>query len=343
MSNQPVHVLSLISLSEHQLQQIQAVSPRLIISQRKLDPQTSTEQLAHIFSPDIDVLFTNETPFPLDLTPRLRWVQVYSAGVNQLIDTPIWHSDIPITSANGVHAVQIGEYTLSMLLALSHHLPHAFRLQQEGRWIDPANRTRMMTTELRGHTLGILGYGAIGREVARMASSFGMRIIATRRPDRPAQFDGWTPEGTGDPDGSIPERYYDISELHEMLPHCDMLVLALPLSKDTHHIIGQAELERLPSHALLVNIGRGPLIDHNALVDALRAGTIAGIGTDVTEPEPLNPESPLWGMENVIITPHISGLSAFYNDRVVDLFCTNMRRYLNDEPLLNLVQRSLGY
>ena len=346
MSNQPVHVLSLLDLSERHLQQIREVSPRLVVEQHTLSGEnngSSEETFAQLLSPDTEVLLTSAAPFSLDLTPNLHWVQLYSAGANHVIDTPLWKSDITITTANGVHAVQIGEYAVSMLLTLAHHFPIAYRRQVEGRWADASERTRISTAELRGHTLGILGYGAIGRETARLASCFGMRILATKRSDRPAEFDGWTPEGTGDPAGSIPERFYDLSELHEMLPQCDMLVIALPLSEQTHHLIGEAELALLPSHALLVNVGRGPLIDHEALVNALRASKIGGAALDVTEPEPLNAESPLWQMENVVITPHISGQSTFYNDRVVELFCANLRRYLSGEPLFNQVQRNLGY
>lgn len=349
MSNEPVHVLSVLDLSERQLEQVRAVSPRLSVRQRPLSQQQhfgrpGAEQFAEILTPDVEILYTFMAPFDLSLTPRLRWVQSMSAGVNQLYDTPLWRSEIAITSASGVHAVQIAEYVLGMLLAFAHHLPETMRLQNEARWLPLGEKqARLSTSELRGRTLGILGYGAIGREIARLASAFGMRILATKRAGRSITFDGWTPPGTGDPAGSIPERFYDLSELHTLLPECDMFALALPLSQHTRHIIGQAELALMRPHAFLVNIGRGPLIDHDALVEALRTGRIGGAALDVTEPEPLPAESPLWHMENVLITPHIAGMSVYYDDRAVELLCENLRRYLNNEPLLNLVQRDLGY
>lgn len=345
MNKEAIHLHSVLNLSEQHLAQLQAVSPRLVVSQHALSPnqtyQASVEEFTQVLVPEVEILYTHTAPFDLSLTPNLRWVQVNSAGVDLLRGTPLWESEIAITSASGVHVVQIPEYVLAMLLAHAHHLPAAARLQAEARWA--TKKRGLVPTELRGQTLGILGYGAIGREVGRLVAAFGMRVLATRRRGRPTSFDGWTPAGTGDPAGSIPERYYDLDELHEMLPQCDMLLLALPLSPRTRHIIGQAELALMRPHAFLVNIGRGPLLDHEALVEALRAKRIGGVALDVTEPEPLPADSPLWHLENVIITPHIAGLSAYYDDRVVELFCANLRRYLNGEPLLNFVQRELGY
>ena len=347
MSKQPVHVLSVLNLSEQHLARLQGVSPHLVVSQRSLaSDQTyraSPQEFAAVLAPEVQVLYTHLTPFPLDLAPNLRWVQVNSAGVDRLYDTPVWQSEIAITSANGIHAVQIAEYVLGMLLNYAHHFPEAARLQHQVYWPPMAEKRSLVTRELRGKTLGILGYGAIGREVGRLASSFGMRILATLRSGHSTAFDGWTPPGTGDPTGSLPERFYDLSELHTLLPQCDMLVLALPLSSHTRHLLGQAEFELMRRHAFLVNIGRGPLIDHEALIAALQSRRIGGVALDVTEPEPLPKESPLWQLENAIITPHISGMSAYYDERVVELFCENLRRFLADEPLLNLVQRELGY
>ena len=347
MNNQPVHVLSVLNLSEQHLASLRAVSPQLVVSQRSLTrDQThsaNAQEFAAVLTPEIEVLYTHSTPFALDLVPNLRWVQVNSAGVDLLYDTPAWQSEIAITNASGIHSVQIAEYVMGMLLSYAHHFPETTRLQTRAHWPAIAERMALSTRELRGKTLGILGYGAIGREVARLAAAFGMRVLATQRAGHAPSFDGWTPPGTGDPTGSIPAHFYDLSELPTLLPACDMLVLALPLSSQTHHLIGQAELALMRRHAFLVNIGRGPLIDHAALVAALQAHSIGGVALDVTEPEPLPASSPLWGLDNAIITPHISGMSAYYDDRIVELLCENLRRHIASEPLLNLVQRDLGY
>jgi phosphoglycerate dehydrogenase-like enzyme len=233
---------------------------------------------------------------------------------------------------------------LAMLLAHAHHLPLAYRLQNHAQWASSSQQLKaFVSPEIRGKTLGILGYGAIGREVARLARACGLRILATKRRGQSATFDGWSPVGTGDPDGHIPEQFYDLDELHLLLPECDAILLALPLSKQTQHIIGKAALSLMRPHAFIVNIGRGALIDHNELIAALQAQRLGGAALDVTDPEPLPTESPLWSMENVMITPHIAGLSTHYNDRIADLMSENLRRYLAGEPLLNFVRRELGY
>lgn len=345
--DKPVHLLSVVRLNEKHLARLRAVSPRLVVHQQSLPfdkaYRISAEDFAQALSPELEILCTYGGTFDINLAPNLRWVQVNSAGVDFLYDTPLWKSEVAITNASGIHAVQIAEYVLTMLLAHVHHLPRSIHFQTQARWATGRDRSGLITRELRGKTLGILGYGAIGREVARLASTFGMRILATKRATSPASFDGWTSPGTGDPDGSIPERFYDLAELPDLLPECDMVLLALPLSPQTRHILGAAEFALMRPYAFVVNIGRGPLVDTDALVKALQTNIIGGAALDVTEPEPLSADSPLWHMENVIITPHIAGLTIYYEDRLVDLLCENLRRYLHNEPLLNLVQRERGY
>jgi phosphoglycerate dehydrogenase-like enzyme len=344
--NELVHVLSVLHLSERHLAQLRSVSPRLVVQQHSISPEEQWVRASDqqkVLSPDTEILYTHIAPFDLRLTPRLRWVQVDSAGVDLLHNTPLWKSDIPITSANGVHAVQIAEHVLAMLLAHAHHLPLAYRLQERAHWASGQQLEAFVSPELRGKTLGIVGYGAIGREVARLAAAYGMCVLATKRRGQPAAFNGWSPVGTGDPDGSIPERFYDLDELHTLLAKCDAIVLALPVSKQTRHLIGKAELSAMRPHAFLINIGRGALIDQNELIAALQEQRLGGAALDVTDPEPLSADSLLWSMDNVIVTPHIAGLSTHYNDRIVDLMSENLRRYLAGESLLNLVQRELGY
>ena len=337
MSDQ-VHILCARHLSDEQLARIKAVSPRVVVQHR--DVNESTEQLEAELTPETEIVFGFWEPFDLKRAPNLRWVQVESAGVNQLQNTPLWHSDITITSANGVHAVQIPEHVMAVLLSYSRRLPHFQRLQEQARW---GKHGDVMTLEVRGSTIGVVGYGAIGREVARLAATFGMRVLATKRIDSSPKFEGWTPNGTGDLDGSIPAQYYPLDELKELLGQSDFVVLSLPMTDDTRHIIGAAELAAMRPEALLINIGRGALVDQAALIDALRDKHIGGAALDVTDPEPLPPDSPLWSMDNVMITPHVSGNSPNYNERSTELFAENLRRYLAGESLLNEVQRDLGY
>ena len=345
--NERIHFLSVLHLSERHLAKLQAVSPRLVMRQYSLPSQeqwlrASEQQFAEILS-DTEILYTHTAAFDVSLTPKLRWVQVDSAGVNTLYGTSLWKSNIPITSANGVHSVQIAEYVLTMLLAHAHRLPLAYHLQERTQWAVGQQLEAFISPEIHGKTLGILGYGAIGREVARLAAACGMRVLATRRRGQPATYNGWSPVGIGDPNGSIPERFYDLDELQPLLAECDAIVLALPLNKQTQFIIGQRELSAMRPHAFLINIGRGALIDQNELIVALQEHLLGGAALDVTDPEPLPADSPLWSLENVTITPHVAGLSTSYNDRIVGLLSENMRRYLSGKPLLNLVQRELGY
>lgn len=342
--NNPIHVLSVLHLSEQHIAALRKVSSRLVVQQLTIPPNEQWPvEFAKVLSADTEILYTHTAPFDVRLTPNLRWVQVDSAGVNLLHNTALWHSDIAITSANGVHTVQIAEHVLAMLLAHTHHLPLAYRLQQHTHWASSEQLAAFVTSEIRGKTLGIVGYGAIGREVARLATALGMRILATKRRGRSPVFDGWSPLGTGDPTGNIPEQFYDLDELHLLLAACDAVVLALPLNQQTERLIGKEQLARMRPHTFLINIGRGALIEQNALVAALQEQRLGGAALDVTDPEPLPSNSPLWKMDNVIITPHIAGLSIHYDDRIVDLFSENLHRYLTGEPLLNLVQRERGY
>ncbi|MBA3943524.1 MAG: D-2-hydroxyacid dehydrogenase [Herpetosiphonaceae bacterium] len=339
MSEQ-VHVLCAEQLDAAQVARLRGVSDRLVVEAR---PVKTGAELEQVFTPQTEVLYADQVDFDPQRAPGLRWLQVPFAGVDNLQRLPIWQSSLQITSANGVHAIQIGEYVLMTILAHMHCLPQMQRLQWDKTWARAEQRAALMPTELRGAVLGIIGYGAIGREVARLGASFGMRILATQRTPEAQHFNGWTPQGTGDPDGSLPERYYPLTELHAFLQACDVVLLALPLTPTTRHIIGTSELAAMRPDALLVNIGRGGLIDQAALEEALAHKTLGGAALDVTDPEPLTPTSPLWSMPNVIITPHIAGMTQSYTERVLDLFTENLRRYLDGQPLLNVVERQLGY
>ncbi len=335
-----VHVLCCEQLDAAQVARLEQVSDRLVVDVR---PVKTGAELEQAFTPETEVLFGIRSDFDPQHAPHLRWIQVPFAGVDSLRGKPVWQSSVQLTSANGVHTIQIGEYVLMTILAHMHRLPQMQRLQWNKQWGSPAERSALMPAELRGATLGIVGYGAIGREVARLGSSFGMRILATQRTPQAQRFNGWSSPGTGDADGSLPEHYYPLSEVHTFLRNCDAVVLCLPLTDATHHVIGAAELAAMRPEALIVNIGRGALIDQAALVEALANKTLGGAALDVTDPEPLPLTSPLWTMPNVIITPHISGMTQHYIDRVLDLFVVNLRRYLDGQPLFNIVERELGY
>jgi phosphoglycerate dehydrogenase-like enzyme len=229
-----------------------------------------------------------------------------------------------------------------MMLALRRRVPTMIRNQLQVTW--PTGRWEVFSRpELRGSTLGIVGYGAVGREVARLAHAFGMRILAVSRSGERRPYRGYAEPGVGDPAATIPEAMYPSTELVDLLPACDFVVLTAPLTADTHHIINAGTLAIMKPSAYLINLGRGPLVEETALVESLRHNKLAGAGLDVFETEPLPAESALWQLDNVIISPHVSGFTPLYDERASDLFAENLRRSLSGEPLINLVDKERGY
>ncbi len=200
-----------------------------------------------------------------------------------------------------------------------------------------------MPTELRGQTLGIIGYGSIGRELARLAKAFGMTILVTKRDARQTKDTGYVLPDTGDPDGDLPTRIYPGEATRSMVAQCDYIVNTLPDTAKTHHLFNEEMFRTMKPSAFFINIGRGGTVNEKDLVRALKKGWIGGAGLDVFEEEPLPNESPLWQLDNVILTPHTSGFTSLYDERATDLFAENLRRYLQGKPLLNLVNRETGY
>ncbi len=336
---QTIPVLVTLRFTDDQLATLRSLSPRVQVEQRVV---TRDAQLADVLDPSIVVLYAGGADFPLAATPHLRWIQLHNAGVEHVYATEAWRSDIPITSMTGIHAVPIAEYTIGLMLAWAHHVPRMLAYQARAEWA--TNRwANFVPRELRGMTLGLVGYGAIGREVARLGQAMGMRVLATKRVTSDPQYHGWRLKGTGDPNGTIPSRYYPPDAISDMLVLSDYVVVSTPLTPATRELIGREEIAAMRPDAFLVNVARGGVIDQAALIEALRAGRLGGAGLDVFEPEPLPADSPLWGMENVIISPHISGFTPRYDDWAADVFAHNLRRFLDNDPLLNLVDRKRGY
>jgi phosphoglycerate dehydrogenase-like enzyme len=274
--------------------------------------------------------------------PNLKWIQAHGAGINWVMDKPIWDSQVILTSLSGIHPVPMAEHALALMLAFRWKLLQMLSLQQQSEWPDK-RWEKFAQPELRGSTLGIVGYGSIGRELARLAQAMGMRVLALNRSGQRSRDKGYAVPGTGDPEAAIPEKMYSTNDLFDMLPECDYVVLLAPLTPDSYHLFNAEAFAHMKPTAFFFNLGRGAVTDEPALVDALQQGQIAGAGLDVFEPEPLPAGSPLWQLDNVIISPHVSGFTPHYDERACDLFAENIRRYLADEPLLNLVERERGY
>lgn len=268
-----------------------------------------------------------------ELAPRLRWLQASGAGVDGLRSTGILDaaSGVIVTTAVGIHAATIGEYVFGSMLMFNRTWPEMVRLQDRHVWPRSANWYKLGGRELDNQTLGVIGLGSIGRRVARLGKAFGMRVLGTSRTVHSDEAD------------LDVDQIYPLERLHDMLHQCDYVVLAVPLTAQTERLIGEAELRAMQPHTYLVNVARGQIIDEKVLIRALKEGWIAGAGLDVVEEEPLPPESPLFSMPNVILTPHISGVSVRYDQRLTELFADNLQRYRSNMSLRNLYDPTRGY
>ncbi len=254
---------------------------------------------------------------------RLRWVQSSAAGLDHCLVPSVVASDITVTSASGVLADQVADHTIALLAGLLRSLPTYFRAQQKHEFI------RRATRDLHGARIGIIGLGRNGRRLAEVLSAFRCNIIATDwYPDRkPPQVSELLPADAVD----------------KLLPRVDILILAAPLTPITRHMIDARRLALLPQGAVVVNVARGSLVVTEDLIAALESGHLGGAAVDVTDPEPLPRESRLWDLPNVIITPHVGGQSATRIDNMTNFFCGNLRRYFANRPLVNLVDKQLGF
>ncbi len=333
-----IRVVVAMNFSDEIMAQLRAVSPRYHIERHF--PNVPDAAVA-----EAEVLYTlGYFPDPAR-APRLRWIQTHSAGIDHAAHEPIMQAeDVEITTSSGIHATTIAEYCLMMMLAFAYRLPAMLRLQTKAEWPDKQHKT-FTSRELRGLTVGIVGYGSIGRELARLADSLGMTVLAAKRDLKHPELaeDKYQEAGIGDPTGEIPARLYPPEALASMAAECDFLVLITPLTGSTRHLVGEEVLNAMKKSAVLLNVARGSIVDEKALISALAAGKIAGAALDVFEEEPLPPTSPLWQMDNVIISPHVAGNSSRYHEKAAALFAENLQRYVEKRPLLNRLERKRGY
>jgi phosphoglycerate dehydrogenase-like enzyme len=265
--------------------------------------------------------------------PALRWIQIASTGYSQLFRHSLPTCGIRATNSRGCFDVPIAEWNVAMMINLARNVRQLIRNQDSRVW----DRGAVFQREIRGLTVGIWGYGGIGRETARLARQLGLKVhVLVREGVRPAGLVYQVP-GTGDPEGTLPHRVFRSGEEKAFLSGLDFLIVAMPLTSATEGLIGEAELRSLPPHAFVLNPARGAIIREEPLVRALREGWIAGAALDTHYRYPMPPEHPLWGLPNVIFTPHISGssLSPNFRSRLWDIFALNLGRYERGEPLLN--------
>ena len=319
---QPLEIALNAELTPTLIQRIRAAVPSArVISKGELAAQ-----------PDLltgaEILFTQHTdPARIASARNLRWVHTYGAGVEWLLsDAVVARPDLRITNARGIHAQPIAEHVFGMILAFTRRIDGSVLQQQNQEW-KPAALTGSLRN-LDGKTLGIVGLGAIGRRIAEIGKAFAMRVVGTR--------------SSGAETPSV-DRTYGPQGLHEVLAESDYIVNALPMTAATHHAFDRAAFAVLRPDAVLVNIGRGPTIDTQALVAALKEGKLGGALLDVTDPEPLPKEHELWKLPNVLITPHYAGAHPGYAEHITEIFLENLARYESGRELVNLVDKQAGY
>lgn len=286
---------------------------------------TAEQQEVAMHLQDADVVVGYPATIPsVESGANLKWIHSFSAGMDRVLTPEVRASPLLLSNSSGIHATPIAEHIIGFLLLSTRKFPETFRAQTARIW-----EKRDDLTELRDKTILIAGVGDIGAEAARLAKCFGAHIIGVvrRRREMPECVDELITE----------------EEMDAALARADFVVITLPYTQATHHRFSRTQFEAMKATAAIINIGRGAIIDEQALIEALNEKKIAGALLDVTEEEPLSSESPLWGMENVIITPHHSGFSEKYMDRAIERFCLNLKAFLEQKPLPNLVDKEAGY
>lgn len=314
-----MNVLLRIDLDDRHVERIRAVSPRLELIQL----QSEGEVLEAM--PDVHVVFGEVSREMFARGDRLRWVQVTGAGVDARLFGDLVGSDVVLTSEKGVVGVHLAEHALALLLGLTRGIATAIR---KPGW-DQRMPIRNAAWEIEGLTMGIVGLGGTGIALADRARGFGMRVVAV------------DPEDVQTPDSV--EACWKMDRLHDLLRQSDVVAICAPLTAETEGMFDEQAFAQMRSHALVINVTRGRIIDETALMAALDNGEIGGAGLDVTPREPLPDDHPLWRMDNVIVTPHTAGGSPKRRERVVDLFCENLRRFLDGQTLVSVIDKKKGY
>ena len=306
-------------LDDALIQRIQDVSEEVEII------TASSEGEALEIMPEVEVVLGPVTPAMLALGDRLRWVQNLGAGVDGVLFPEFVESDVVLTSAKGIVGIHLADHAMALLLSLTRGIATAVRNPSfDERW-----PIRAASWELAGRTMGIVGLGGTGQALAIRAAGFGMRIIAV------------------DPDDvEVPDCVnlcWKMDRFHDLLAESDVVAVCAPLTKETEGMFDADAFRRMQSHAMLVNVTRGLIVDEYALLQALEQGQIGGAGLDVVPQEPLPDDHPLWHMPNVVVTPHTAGGSPHRMGRTVDLFCDNLARLLDGRSMSSVINKDKGY
>ena len=316
-------ILNEVTLGEEQIAAIQNAVPdaEIVI----IKDQAEWELRSKEVGPKVDVFLGLRPANWYDQMPNLVWSQQVGAGANWLSEAPEFKkSNVILTNASGVHAIPIAEHILALMFALSRGIHRNIRNQIDHKW-----KRGGRILELEGSTMGLIGVGKIGEKTAEKAKGLNMKVLGLRR-----NSDRLSPHI---------DRMYGPDGLNRLLEQSDWVVVAVAMTPETTGMIGEAQFRAMKKTGYIINIARGGVIQENYLIKALKEGWIAGAGLDVFEEEPLPETSPLWGMKNVIITPHYAGATPYYIDRLLDIFIENLRRFQTGKPLMNVVDKELGY
>lgn len=321
------------------LQRVRSVSPRLRV---EVHPASDSAELPGGLLPDVEILYTVRALPDPEAVPNLRWIQFHYAGIDHVAEHPLLRGEVRVTTLSGAAVPQMAEYVMMAMLSLGRRVPRLERDRAEKRWAE--NRfERFRPMDLRGSTVGIVGYGSVGREVARLCRAFGAEVLATKRDVLHPVDGGYRPDDLGDPRAEVPARLYPPQALPSMAAECDFLVITVPMTPETRGLVGRAVLQKMKPTACLIDVSRGGVVDHNALIEALSEKRLGGAVLDVFPVEPLPASSPLWEMPNVILSPHVAGASGRYFEQAAALFTANLQRYLADQPLFNELDPERGY
>ncbi|MBM3137143.1 MAG: D-2-hydroxyacid dehydrogenase [Chloroflexi bacterium] len=340
MNDKSLEILIHYPLSEDQLNSLKTFSDNLNISHY---PDTPLDEIPEDVKTRAEVLLTKRLVPSPEMMSALRWIQYTLAGIDFAKGSPLFDREgFQATTLSGAVACKVAEYALMAMLSLGHKLPLTCAYQSKKIW-PPDRWESLKAAELHGSTVGLLGYGSIAREIARLLQPFNVEILATKKNLMELEDTGYMPAGLGDPEGVLFKRLYPPEAIVPMLKLCDFVVVCLPLTADTTGAIGKKELAAMKKTAYLVALGRGGQVNEQALAEALREGRIAGAMLDVFETEPLPKESPLWEVPNLAITPHVAGNTSRYDQLVYDLFTANLSRYMQGEALYNPFVPERGY
>ena len=319
----PCKILMASGLSQSTKEQIRQISPQITL-------MSDLKEAAYADAlKQADVYFGNIAPKDFALAKNLSWVQSGSAGVEKQLYPEFIQSEVVLTNAKGCYAPAIAEHVIGLLFSITRKIGSQIRNMRDHKWEGGGE-----LVEMKNLTMGIVGFGGIGRQVARRAKAMDMKVVA-------ADIQGYYPEQIGD---VCDELYYVYAGgLEKLLAQSDVVVCATPHTPVSEGMFGEAQFKQMKKGAYFINVSRGKLVKTDALQAALASGHLSGAGLDVTDPEPLPPTHPLWDFENVTITSHISGRSQYSGERTQAVFAENVRRYVYGLPMVNLVDKAAGF